>query len=276
MKQIILIILVISSQFCSAMQEHNLPLAPLHNPTSGLFQNNNSNSSSHNENEQKNDNNAGHVDKKQKREYPCTNPNCDRTFASASGMKEHAKTHKDTLEEQKPYICGINGCNERFSQKAHRHSHQLSLKHSDRKQYPCTESGCDANFTRQGDLINHINIKHLHIAPKFTCAICNQAFSRASNLETHRRTHTGEKPYACLCGKAFPRSDALKKHRETCDKPAAAILLNLGNSNSNNNNGISNLIAPGPQDFPRGPRTSLNNEHQITNNNNLDNDSDDE
>jgi len=45
------------------------------------------------------------------------------------------------------------------------------------------------------------------------CTHCDKVFKCASDLEVHRRTHTGEKPYECdVCSKQFRTTGHLVRH----------------------------------------------------------------
>src|SRR5271163_783625 len=169
MKRIIIMAVLMAAQIAHAMQNHPtkamLPLLAIVNQIL----------------EDEDVQTFEHVDKKVKsaRQSQCSHPDCvDRTpFASRCSLTSHMLSHKTTLEEQRPYLCRIEGCPKRFVQTAHRHRHERT--HDDGVLYRvhCTHENCDDNngkgFYEKATLRRHINATHNDIRVHCTQENCD-------------------------------------------------------------------------------------------------------
>ncbi|KAH7336622.1 hypothetical protein BKA65DRAFT_37368 [Rhexocercosporidium sp. MPI-PUGE-AT-0058] len=113
---------------------------------------------------------------------------------------------------------------EGFSNAASRDSH--ANRHE--KPYLCTESSCTrkyVGFSTEKDLKRHLTIMHPDpsvLFPKIkkppakhVCDVCSKDFTRAHNLNAHKRTHDNVRPYTCVtCGKTFVRKFDCERHMD--------------------------------------------------------------
>lgn len=104
-----------------------------------------------------------------------------------------------------------------FNRKCAKELHNGSLKNSENN----TEAEANlenGNVTSNTDVrgkLNRRKVRRGKLGP-VQCGICGHMTVSPSAMETHMRTHTGEKPFVCeTCHQKYPTKGSLKRHIET-------------------------------------------------------------
>ncbi|XP_041958230.1 PR domain zinc finger protein 12b [Alosa sapidissima] len=87
---------------------------------------------------------------------------------------------------------------------------------------------CHRGFNSRSNLRSHMRIHTLD--KPFVCRFCNRRFSQSSTLRNHVRLHTGERPYKChVCQSAYSQLAGLRAHQKSArHRPAGGSSASVG------------------------------------------------
>nr|XP_032828847.1 PR domain zinc finger protein 12 [Petromyzon marinus] len=81
---------------------------------------------------------------------------------------------------------------------------------------------CHRGFNSRSNLRSHMRIHTLD--KPFACRFCSRRFSQSSTLRNHVRLHTGERPYKChVCQSAYSQLAGLRAHQKSARHRPAAL-----------------------------------------------------
>ena len=126
--------------------------------------------------------------------FKCTK--CIKSYKHQNALTAHQRMHDGTV-----FACEL--CEKRFYQKSTLEEHRIA--HTFAKSYACDVDGCRKKFIAKSVMQQHKRTVHETVREN-ACEQCDRRFGTKINLATHRRMHTGERPYACTeCAMRFSR-----------------------------------------------------------------------
>ncbi|TFK02789.1 PR domain zinc finger protein 12 isoform X1 [Chrysemys picta bellii] len=109
-------------------------------------------------------------------------------------------------------IPGVPGLEEEQKKNKHEDFHTVETGASTAGRMRCVI--CHRGFNSRSNLRSHMRIHTLD--KPFVCRFCNRRFSQSSTLRNHVRLHTGERPYKCqVCQSAYSQLAGLRAHQKS-------------------------------------------------------------
>ncbi|KAJ8706578.1 hypothetical protein PYW07_012656 [Mythimna separata] len=143
---------------------------------------------------------------------------CKTHYSTVQGLKHHLTTHsRHVSESDKRFIC--DECGAKFVTKSNLQVH-INWEHFKINTHRCTK--CTKIFRSRNALTRHVNYVHNKKRPPRNkiCDYCGRAFTTQTILQSHIRTHTGERPLHCAhCPATFAHSAALYTHNKLLHTP---------------------------------------------------------
>ncbi|KAK0134149.1 PR domain zinc finger protein 12 [Merluccius polli] len=109
---------------------------------------------------------------------------------------------------------------------------------------------CHRGFNSRSNLRSHMRIHTLD--KPFVCRFCNRRFSQSSTLRNHVRLHTGERPYKChVCQSAYSQLAGLRAHQKSARHRPSGIAMAASAVG-----GVQGTHSPPPPHPPPPPQMS--------------------
>ncbi|CAH2014413.1 unnamed protein product [Acanthoscelides obtectus] len=139
--------------------------------------------------------------------------NCDASFNTKLRLENHIlQKHPKFAVSESSKIRECTHCEYKTAYKEHLVRHML--KHTGAK---CTCTKCDASFTEERSLDNHILQKHPELSASVSdkihkCTHCEYKTTKAQYLAEHIRKHTGVRLTCTKCDASFIKKISLHNH----------------------------------------------------------------